>query len=308
MYALGGIYMTNYELTQNQKEELAKIGELYRKTIYDISLTNLPLVVKAFGDGLKEIGGEISSSIIGEIYRFHRLISSDYTPQMRKRIDELHKTLSNHLPKCVSFYIVCRQKSWESALRKILKYYFDGASISLSDVVALRIILDSNLPAERLNYIAHQTSDMCIKYFRDNMCTLMPPAKVIGDDPLKKDYIKYPKPNGYQSIHLIFMDIFNNIFEVQIRTQEMDANAELGLTEYRLKQTATKNELKHTSYKDSEYAVLLPYIFFDPKNVRNMPLFKCYTILDDNGVETLSIVDKIGLCKAKSIEERAHTF
>ena len=312
----GGKIMANYELTQMQKEELEKIGELYRETIYSSANTNLPDMIKAFADGLKDIGGEISLKIVSEVFRFHKIISSNYIPLMRKRIDGLYQALSKQLPrgkdkgkvknqdkgKGTSFYIAWRQKTWESALRKILKYYFEGASINLSDIVALRIILDSNIPEKQLEDICHQAKDICIDYFSQQLCTLMPPSKIVGNNLLYKDYILNPKPNGYKSIHLIFMDVDNNIFEVQIRTQKMDADAEYGLN------CTDDSKLEHTGYKDLEYQDLIPYIFFDPQKVTNVPLFKTYKVKDSNGIEKIIVVDKIGLCKVKSFEELAYTF
>ena len=44
-----------------------------------------------------------------------------------------------------------------------------------------------------------------------------------------KDYIAMPKVNMYQSIHTTIMDEEGNIFEVQIRTEEMDSVAEQGI-------------------------------------------------------------------------------
>lgn len=43
------------------------------------------------------------------------------------------------------------------------------------------------------------------------------------------DYIAAPKPNGYKSLHTAVMDEEGQTLEVQIRTEEMDKEAELGI-------------------------------------------------------------------------------
>ncbi len=289
--------------TRSQKEELEKIGNLYRKTIYNPLLTNLPNIVKDFGDGLMDIKGDISSDIVGETCRFYKLITSNYHSQIRKTIDGLHKILSKKLPNNISFYISCRQKSWESTLRKCLKHSIEGRSVYLYDLIALRIIIDSILPEDQLEVICHNIYNICYDFFVTNKCTIMPPSKLVDNNPLYKDYIAHPKPNGYKSIHFAIMDINNTIFEVQIRTQLMDANSEFDLN------MDTKNKLAHTEYKHNEYEAIIPYIYFDPQKANNIPFFKFYKIWDQkNKKEKIVIVDKIGLMTAKPIEERARTF
>ena len=56
-----------------------------------------------------------------------------------------------------------------------------------------------------------------------------------------KDYVSLPKENGYQSIHTSVLMTSGDIFEVQIRTEEMHLHAEAGIA-------------SHWTYKDGRIA------------------------------------------------------
>lgn len=155
--------------------------------------------------------------------------------------------------------IFSRRKSLESNLTKILTKSCKDPSISppQDDIFGMRVILLNDLPYEDatkcLYELYHTFNDIlggkdpqkkkafwqwCEEFH------ILPPVKAIIQDVLatpfqiesKTDYVQNPKPNGYQSIHSIYRFAFFHPFEVlrgipfelQLRTLDMDYNAEYG--------------------------------------------------------------------------------
>lgn len=111
-----------------------------------------------------------------------------------------------------------RLKSPESIFQKLIRkggdMSFDGIRASVKDVAGMRITCSF-------------VSDI---YVISNMLKNQGDLKVLGE----KDYIKHPKPNGYQSLHLLIevpvhmSDREESVcIEVQIRTIAMDFWASL---------------------------------------------------------------------------------
>ncbi|MGL5043239.1 MAG: RelA/SpoT family protein [Culicoidibacterales bacterium] len=119
-------------------------------------------------------------------------------------VEKISYTLRSHN---ISYTIKGRVKSVYSMYNKIKK---NQATFSdIYDLLAIRILTDTITDCYgTLGYI-------------HNVFTPMP--KRI------KDYIAVPKTNGYQSLHTTVFGVKGNIFEIQIRTYEMDYIAEYGV-------------------------------------------------------------------------------
>lgn len=75
-----------------------------------------------------------------------------------------------------------------------------------------------------------------------------------------KDYIAFPKPNGYQSIHTTVATPGGTILEIQIRTEKMHHEAEYGIASHiTYKTTQTKG--KKTVKQENWFGNLVPMLF-----------------------------------------------
>ena len=63
-----------------------------------------------------------------------------------------------------------------------------------------------------------------------------------------KDYISTPKPNGYQSLHTVVIGTEGIHFEVQIRTEEMDTQAEYGIAAHWKYKNGLKGSQKEATF------------------------------------------------------------
>jgi len=75
-----------------------------------------------------------------------------------------------------------------------------------------------------------------------------------------KDYIASPKPNGYQSLHTVVATHSGTILEIQIRTEAMHREAELGVASHILYKEKDQPE-KQSGHQKALFASLLPRLF-----------------------------------------------
>lgn len=140
-----------------------------------------------------------------EIKNLVKQRESDRIEQVNMMIDDIKVILDNfHIP----YRIFGRSKHFYSIYKKMVTKHKRFEEIL--DLLAIRIVTDSVVHCyEILGYI-HATYRPIPGRF--------------------KDYIAMPKANMYQSLHTTIVESqLGHIFEIQIRTEEMDAIAERGV-------------------------------------------------------------------------------
>jgi GTP pyrophosphokinase len=132
-------------------------------------------------------------------------------------------SISSHLDKSnLPYSIEGRIKNIFSVYNKSIKY---GLSpISLHDLLGVRIIFtDEYKLYQALPILSQAFPDFSKRY---------------------KDYIKFPKSNGYRSIHSVISIDGGHKIELQLRTEEMHQNAEFGsASHWGYKEDIDKNHL-----------------------------------------------------------------
>jgi GTP pyrophosphokinase len=139
---------------------------------------------------------------------------------LKKNIKEQYEERERYLKKFIAYLkkilkkertevldINYRAKSYWSTYQKLLKHDMDFDKIH--DLLALRIIVADVKTCYKILGIVH-------KYCR-------PISEEIND------YIAKPKNNGYRSLHTTIFSGEDRITEIQIRTKEMDKEAEYGI-------------------------------------------------------------------------------
>ena len=138
---------------------------------------------------------------IAKMVEVRRTERDTYVTEMITTLDEI---LSG---KNINFKIFGRSKHLFSINRKMDKKNI--AFDEILDLLAIRVITKTDLECyEVLGYIHSRFTPV--------------PGRL-------KDYIAMPKFNMYQSLHTTVIGVGGNIFEIQIRTEEMDEVAEKGV-------------------------------------------------------------------------------
>jgi guanosine-3',5'-bis(diphosphate) 3'-pyrophosphohydrolase len=76
-----------------------------------------------------------------------------------------------------------------------------------------------------------------------------------------KDYIAFPKPNGYQSLHTTVITPNRTIVEVQIRTESMNRTAEFGIASHFIYKNEQLGKKENPENNRSWFTALIPSLF-----------------------------------------------
>lgn len=137
------------------------------------------------------------------------------------KLEKFRKSVMKELAKAgfVNFSSDYRVKGLYSLYKKYLKYKKDIENIY--DILAMRIIVEKTEDCYKALGIIHATWKPL-------------PGRI-------KDYIAFPKLNGYQSLHTTVFTGDGDLVEVQIRTKDMHDEAEYGIASHALYKAGEKD-------------------------------------------------------------------
>lgn len=144
---------------------------------------------------------KIRKKILRKMNEFILGASGDFLTSTSETIQNL--MMQNNI-KCK---VYGRQKEpysiWQKMVNKKIPFE------KLQDLVAFRVIVDTKEDCYKALYVFHSNYSSVPGYFMD--------------------YISTPKQNGYESIHTTIIDNRGKKLEMQIRTHDMEYNAEYGM-------------------------------------------------------------------------------
>jgi len=167
------------------------------------------------------------------------------TKPIRKRSEEelekARKSLQKGLAEAglLDFHTFSRVKGLYSLYQKLHRREWDMDRIH--DYLAIRVVVDSVEECYRALGIIHEI-------WRPM------PGRV-------KDYIAFPKPNGYRSIHTTVITPSRTILEIQIRTEEMHNDAEFGIASHVIYKDEQTGKKTSASERQTWFGSLIPSLF-----------------------------------------------
>jgi len=154
------------------------------------------------------------------INRYHLYIN-DYVDEIKKYATLERMYLQKKFPGLI-FNIKVRLKSYHSYINKLNENILTGKDPYINDIMAERIIIseyngyqDEKLLTDMCDKVAKALYDFRIqtdfRMKKDIDCQ----EAISEKEYITKDYIKYPKDNGYQSIHILMENKYNKDFKYE---------------------------------------------------------------------------------------------
>jgi len=176
----------------------------------------------AYRLGIRKLHRELEDLAFAYVYpeEYEKMLKllKNKRSEEEEMLEKFNKSLKKELGKntMTDFHIDYRVKGLYSLYKKLQRKEMDIEKVH--DLLALRVVVPTIGDCYRVLGIIHGAWRPL-------------PGRI-------KDYIAFPKPNGYQAIHTTVFNGFGGIVEVQIKTADMQLEAEYGIA-------------SHISYKQS---------------------------------------------------------
>lgn len=199
-------------------------------------------------------------------------ILKERSTQTLSKLDRVDKSIKKKMAEegMKDFRTTHRIKGLYSLYKKLIRKKWNSEAIY--DIAALRVIVSDVTDCYLALGIIHQN-------YRPM------PGRI-------KDYIAFPKPNGYQSLHTTVFTGDGGQVEIQIRTEKMHQEAEFGAASHIGYKQGTEGQIIGVSQKDSDWVSKLTGLFKKPSsNARSPEWMKSLVEHSDGSDEATDIKD-----------------
>ena len=190
---------------------LAHVPEHKRQRIALETIEIYAAIAHRLGMGVvrKELEDRAFEYAYPEEYEATKKLLSERAKETEERLQKMARTLGKELAKegMKKFHTDYRVKGMWSLRQKLERK--EGDIEKIYDISAIRVVVPTVADCYHVLGLVHKLWQPL-------------PNKI-------KDYIAFPKPNGYQSLHTTVFSGDGGIVEVQIRTEEMHQEAQYGI-------------------------------------------------------------------------------
>lgn len=230
------------------------------------SENTIPKALKAYASHLRSRTDDLNSIIHANALDMYnsQITNREFEHSLRLIFVQLEKVIQKEMPKLL-FQLGGRRKAVVSTELKLCEMLAqDNCVETPKDIFAFRVTIFGKSSQQESIDELYSITNILINFFLQKGYFLCP-AAIHREDivdttanvlipeysgiqekfkPNIKDYVLYPKQNGYQSIHVVFLDPRTRYhFEVQLRTLEMHIRA-------------TTGSANHQEYKERTYGSL----------------------------------------------------